>query len=132
MTFVYILLPLFGALPLIIIIFKMRRALSIKKNGISTEAVVVQINSLPRRLVIIILEYTAGSRMEIFKGKATASYGQFKLGDKIPILYSPDNPSKMTLKDQKGHYFLLVLAVLLFLFIIFATFKIEELMHAGY
>ena len=78
-------------------------------------------------MTILILEYAAGPRMEIFKGKATASYGQFKLGDKLPILYSPDNPSKMTLKDQKGHYFLLVFTMLLFLFVIFATFKIVEM-----
>lgn len=45
MLVLYILLPLLGALPLIITIFKMRRAQRITRDGISTEAVVVQVIS---------------------------------------------------------------------------------------
>lgn len=130
MTLIYILLPLFGALPLLIILFRMRNARRIKTNGIATEAVVAKITLLPRSVASLVLEYVAELKGEqfLFKGKATATAGQYKLGDTIPIYYLPDNPYKMSLQNQQGFKFLLVFTIIIFLFILFATFQMEELM----
>lgn len=105
----------------------MRNSYRIRNNGVSTEAVVVGFKSLPRRVVNLQLEYKAGPKMELFKGKATATYGQYNIGDKLPIFYLPENPSKMTVDNKTGYYPLLIFTILIFLFIVFATFKIEEM-----
>ena len=135
MLVLYILLPLLGALPLIITIFKMCRAQRIVKNGITTEAVVVQVNSLGttirNKADILVLQYLVKATNQIFQGKATATRDEYKVGDKLTITYSKKPPYEMTVKGANVYIPILIFTVLIFLFVIFAMFKIVELIPEG-
>lgn len=131
MILLYILLPLFGALPLAIIIIKMRKAQRIKKEGVATDAEIIEIRtwnaSQHNSMATLILQYAVEAKKEIFQSRATAVPGQFKVGDKMKVFYLPDDPFKITVKGPKVYIPLLVFSIILFLFIIFATFKIGEM-----
>lgn len=89
MIFLYILLPLFGALPLAIIIIKMRKAQRIKKEGVATDAEIIEIRtwntSQHNSMATLILQYAIEAKKEIYQGRATAVPGQFKVGDKMKV-----------------------------------------------
>ena len=135
MLVLYILLPVIGALPLIITIFKMRRAQRIIKNGITTEAVVVQVNSLGttirNKADILVLQYLVKATNQIYQGKASATREQYKVGDKLTITYSKFPPYEMTVKGTNVYIPILVFTILIFLFVLFAMIKIEELIPEG-
>ncbi|OAD91317.1 hypothetical protein A7A78_12470 [Aequorivita soesokkakensis] len=131
MAIIYILLPLFGALPLFITVIKMRNGQRIINNGTKTEAKVVKIIpwrlSFRTRMDTLILQYYVEGNKEIYHGKASAPPWQYKVGDTLSITYLNDNPNKMTVKGANVYIPILVFTVLIFLFMIFATFQIEEL-----
>lgn len=135
MILLYILLPLIGAIPLIMVIIKIRNAQRVIKYGIKVEAVVVKIipwgTSIRNRLDSLLLQYVVEERKEIFQQYATAVPGEKRLGDKMQILYLPENPHKITVMGGKGYIPILIFSILLFLFVIFATVKIGELLAAG-
>lgn len=135
MLYLYILLPLFGALPLIVTLFKMRRARNVTNNGVTTEAVVVQVilwgTTIRNMVDTLILQYKVEATNEIYQGKATASRGHYKVGDKMSIAYLKDPPYNMTVKGANVYIPILIFTILIFLFVIFAMFKIEELIPEG-
>lgn len=135
MLILYILLPLFGALPLIVTIFKMSKAKRIKRNGVTTEAVVIQVNSLGttirNKADILVLQYLVKATNQIYQGKATASREQYKVGDRLNITYSKKPPYEMTVKGANVYIPILIFTVLIFIFVIFAMFKIVELIPEG-
>ena len=135
MLVLYILLPLIGALPFIIVIFKMRRAQRIIKNGITTEAEVVQVigwgTTIRNKVDTLILNYMVEATNQIYQGQATASREAYKVGDKLTITYSNKPPYEMTVKGSKVFIPILVFTILIFLFVIFAMFQIEELIPEG-
>ncbi len=135
MEILHILLPLFGALPLIIIIIKMRKGQYIINNGTKTEATVIKINPLRigirHKMDTLILQYMVAGKKEIFQGKATSAPWQYKVGDTLAITYLNDNPKKMTVKGGNVYIPMVVFTVIIFLFMVFATFKIAELIPEG-
>lgn len=135
MLLLYILLPLFGALPLIVTLLKMRRARRITNNGVTTQAIVVKVipwgTTIRNMVDTLILQYTVDATNEIYQGKATASRGQYKIGDTMSITFLKSPPYNMTVKGANVFIPILIFTILIFLFIIFAMFKIGELIPEG-
>ncbi len=131
MLFLYIFLPLIGICPLIMVIRNMIKAYNIKSHGIKTDATVVKIDiwgtSIRNRVDRLTLHYKVESEKSIYPGAATATPGKYKIGDILQISYLPTDPYQMTVKGANVHVPILIFTILLFLFILFATFKIGEL-----
>lgn len=128
MILVYILIIGLPAFLIFIILKKMKKAKNINELGITTDAFITNIST--RRMGkttvdILTLEYkdAAGRR---HPAKATIQVGKYRVGQRIPIKYLPQNPSHYAFGNVSGYWFILIFCILLLLFTIFAAYKIHE------
>ncbi len=135
MIFIYTLLILLAAFPMVLTIVRMRHSAAIKKKGIHVNAVVRQIRTIRTgkggALDLLTLEYKDRTNGQPYNAKATVGQGQYKIGDSLSVAYLPANPSKYAI-DHKGAYWgILTFCIVLFLFILFAVYKINEMVQSG-
>lgn len=135
MLFIYIFLILLAAFPVILTTWRMRRTNAIKKNGIHTDAIITSIRTVQikhTRLDMLTLEYKDRATGRAHSGKATVGHGQKRYGDRITVAYLPSKPSVYAVTDtKKGYVAMLIFSILLFLFVLFAVYKIHGLVQAG-
>ncbi|MEP7375002.1 MAG: DUF3592 domain-containing protein [Chitinophagaceae bacterium] len=135
MITIYILLIALAAFPLVLTIWRMRVAATIKKNGVRTNAVIKNINTIRTgkggAMDILTLEYTDSATNHPYKGKATVTHQKYKIGDAMPVMYLPDKPSKYAIDTNKAYWAVLIFCIVLFLFVVFAVYKINEMVQSG-
>lgn len=135
MTIIYLLLLPLAAFPLVLTAWRMKSSAKIQKNGVLTTAVITHITTFRARpganLDFLRLEYKDGATGKAYKGKATAAHLTYKVGDTMPLTYLPDKPSKYAIDTKKGYLGILIFCIILFLFSIFAAYKIDEMMRSG-
>lgn len=133
MIFIYILITGLPAFLIFLVVKKMMKADAIKKNGITTDAYILNIET--RRMGkttadVLTLEYkdAAGRR---HPARATLQVGKYRAGQRIPIKYLPHNPAQYGFDDVSGYWFILIFCILLFLFTLFAVYKINEALQGA-
>ncbi|MEI9808364.1 MAG: DUF3592 domain-containing protein [Bacteroidota bacterium] len=134
MIWIYIFLIALAAFPLLLTIQRMRRAAHIKKNGVHVNAIVRQIKTLrtsKSTMDILILEYKERATGRPYNAKATVTHQKFKTGDSVPVAYLPDKPSKYAIDLKSAYWVVLIFCILLFLFVLFAVYKINEMVKTG-
>lgn len=134
MIFIYIGLILIAALPGAIVIWRMRKASRIKKNGIATDAFVT--NIVTQRfsrssMDLVTLEFRDRTTGRAYTSKATTTVGKHRIGDRMTIYYLPNDPSKNSPIGGRTYIPILIFCIILFLFIVFAVYKIDEAVKAG-
>ncbi len=81
---------------------------------------------------IIRIEYKDRTTDLPYPGKATTQAGKFKVGDTIGVVYLPANPAKYAIADTKGGFTaMLIFCIIIFLFVLFAVYKINEMVQLG-
>lgn len=133
MIWIYIFMIALAAFPLILTIVRMRRTVHIKKNGIHVNAIVRDIKTIrtsKSSMDILAMEYKERATGRSFNAKATVTQGQYKIGDSLPIAYLPGNPAKYAV-EKTAYWFILIFCIILFMFILFAVYKIDEMVKAG-
>jgi hypothetical protein len=134
MIFIYIGLILLGALPATIVIWRMRKTMHIKKNGIATDAYVTSIITQrfsKTTLDMVHLEFRDRATGRTYTSKATTAVGKHKRGDRLTIYYLPNDPSKNSPIGGKTYIPILIFCIVLFLFVVFAVYKIDEEVRRG-
>jgi hypothetical protein len=113
----------------------MQKAASIKKNGVHTDSVVTHISTIRTMrggaIDILTLEYKDRVTGQPYNGKATVGPNQYKIGDRMPVVYLPDKPAKYAIDTNKAFWGVLIFAIILFLFVLFAVYKINEMVESG-
>lgn len=136
MVFLYIFLVLVSAFPLVLTIYRMRNAAEVRKNGIFTDAFVTGIRTIQiknSRLDIVTFEYKERITGRNHAGKTTTASGKHRYGDRLTVAYLPSKPSVYTVEGTKqGYIAVLIFCILLFLFVLFAIYKIDEMVTATY
>jgi hypothetical protein len=131
MTFLYIGMLLLAAFPLLLTIWRMRSAANVKKNGIWTDAIVTHIRTIRMyrggSVDMLTLEYKDRATGRAYYGKATVAIGRYRTGDRMQLAYLPARPSKYAIDTKGGFTFILVFCILLFAFVVFAIWKIDEM-----
>ncbi|MBK9568777.1 MAG: DUF3592 domain-containing protein [Chitinophagaceae bacterium] len=131
----YIILIVLAAFPLALTLWRMQVAAKIKKNGVYTHAVIIHINTLRTRpggvIDILTLEYKDRATGHPYKGRATVTSQKYKVGDAMPLIYLPGTPSKYALDTKKAYWAVLIFCILLFLFVVFAVYKINGMVNSG-
>lgn len=130
MIFIYILLVGTGALPLIFFLIGRRNYRYILANGIETTAEVTDVRTNryqrgPTYDQVYFAYLPAGSaayRSGVYKFKT----GTYRRGDRLVIFYLPQHTDKYAIPGSKGEIPMLIFMVVIFLFTIYACFKIKE------
>lgn len=135
MLFIYIFMILLGAFPLVFIVRKMREAAKIQKEGIHTNGAIKHINTIriPKgaRIDQLTIEYTDRATGKPYYAKATVTHGKYKYSDTIDLAYLPKQPAKYAIDSKGGNAGMLIFSIILFLFVIFAVYKIREMVETG-
>jgi Protein of unknown function (DUF3592) len=135
MLYFYIGLILLAAFPLVLTIWRMKKNAAIKKKGIHVNAVVTNIKTVRTSrggsFDLLTLEYKERATGRPFYGKATVSPNRYKRGAPFPVAYLPDKPASYAVDSTKGYWAILIFCILLFLFVLFAIYKINEMMPEG-
>ncbi len=133
MIFVYIFIIGMPAFLIFLIVKKMRTVKSIYKSGIATDAFITNVST--RRIGrttmdILTLEYTdtAGRR---HPAQATVNVGKYRSGQRMPIKYLHQNPARYAFDNGKTYWAILIFCILLLLFTIFASYKINEMIQSS-
>lgn len=134
MIFVFILIIGLPALLIFFVVKKMKKANNIKKNGITTDAFILKI--VTRRynktsMDELTLEYKDAAG-RVHPAKATIQVGKYRVGQRIPIKYLPQNPAQYAFGNVSGYWVILIFCILLFLFAVFASYKIYQAVQRGY
>ncbi|WP_298717112.1 DUF3592 domain-containing protein [Chitinophaga sp.] len=131
MIILYILLIVIGAIPLWITVRYIRLEERIRLHGISTTGTITNIKTT---------RYSRGPvsdrvhvRYDGLSGQGhTASFvskhGKYRSGRTVPVKYLPEKPDKIIVEAKRGYWSMLVFTILLMLFIIFAVYKIDEML----
>lgn len=131
----YIILIALAVFPLALTIRRMQVAAKVKKNGVYTNAVILHISTIRTRpggaIDILTLEYKDRATGHPYKGRATVTSQKYKVGDAMPIIYLPATPSKYALDTKKAYWAVLIFCILLLLFVVFAVYKINEMVRSG-
>jgi Protein of unknown function (DUF3592) len=135
MLIIYILLILLAAFPVGLTIWRMRRTAFIKKTGIHTNGIITSIRTVRIKSSltdIITFEYKDRATGRPYNGKATSQSGKYKRSDMMEVAYLPSNPAKYAITNTKGAYtIMLIFCIILFLFVLFAVYKINEMVQSG-
>ena len=124
-------------IPALLVVFFAKRISQLKaaeKNGMQTHATVTgiyRINSSKGSSDSVTFQYqdTTG---QWHAGKISTSVGQYAMGDCIPLKYSPGKPSFYIIKGmQQGQWVLLIFCLLILAFMIFASYKLNEMAESG-
>ena len=133
MIWVYIFMIAIAAFPLLLTIKRIRKAAYIKKKGVHVDAIVrhIRVSRSGRSTMdILTLEYKERITGRSYQGRATVTHQQFQIGDRLPVAYLPDKPSQYAVGNT-AYWLLLIFCILLFLFVLFAVYKINEMVKAG-
>ena len=82
-------------------------------------------------MYILTLEYKDRLTNHPYNGRATVRHQKYKLGDTMPVIYLLDNPSKYAVDLKTAYWVVLIFCILLLLFIVFAVYKINEMVQSG-
>lgn len=81
---------------------------------------------------ILTLEYKDHVTNQAHKGRTTVSFQKYKTGNTMPVVYLPGKPSKYAIDTNKAYWAMLIFCIILFLFIVFAVYKLNEMVQPGH
>lgn len=135
MIILYIFMIALSALPMLMIIIKMRKAGHINKNGTHTTGIITGIRSQRYHkggtMDHLTIEYKDRQTGRAYYGNATTAHKKFSVRDTINVVYLPGNPSRYTVTTGATYWPLLVFCFLLFAFVIFAVYEINGMVTTG-
>ncbi len=134
MLIVYILLIALGALPLWITIRYVLLEEKIRRHGISTSGVIthIHVKSVYRgpttdRVHVRYDNIIPGHYNET---SFVAKHNKYSKGQEVPVKYLPEKPDKIIVAEKREYWVMLFFSVAILLFVIFASYKINEMVNA--
>jgi len=123
---------LLGFLPLAIILYKKNRVKKILTVGLPAKAIVYDVITISRSAAeIVCYRFNAQNSAQQYTGTLTTKHGLYKPGDMLDIYYLPGNPRRNTMNGAWGSPIILGFGILLAAFILFAVYKLYEMVKTG-
>ncbi|HMI79406.1 MAG TPA: DUF3592 domain-containing protein [Ferruginibacter sp.] len=123
----YILLVLFGFLPFLIVLYKMKKVQRMKKNGIKTTGIVRGISGSPTaKLSRIVIDYLSEDTNQYIRKELTVAGMPYAVGQELPLYYDKKDPYKMVFDSGKGFIPMIIFTLLIAAFAIAACFLINK------
>jgi hypothetical protein len=134
MVIISLILIVVGALPLIVFLVKRKSYRNIINKGnpinaVITETRLVRFNKGNTLENIYYVFLPPGSN-QYFQGMFSAPVGKHKKGAELQVYYLPGQPQKNAVPGSKGEIIMLLFTIIIFLFMIFASYKIYEILNS--
>ncbi len=135
MIIIYIFLIMLAAFPLWKTVRYILKENRIKQHGITASGVVTHIHATAMRRGATVdqveIEYASNIHGHFHKESITAKHKKYRHGETVPVKYLPEEPSKVVVDGGQGYWPMLIFSILIFLFVIFAAYKIDEMVKKG-
>ena len=135
MLLIYLFMILLAAFPLTLTVWRMRRSSYIRKNGIHVNGTIAHIRRIRIKtgyIDFLTIHYQDRATGTSYQARATSRSGKYRYQDRMEIVYLPQHPAKYAVPDAgKGYTAVLIFCILLFLFVLFAVYKIHEAVQSG-
>jgi hypothetical protein len=131
MIYVYIFMIAMGALPMTMFLIRRKKYYHVIKNGTPISAQVTDVRTihLSRGGTYdrVIFAYLPAGSNQYYSGQFAIKVGKYKRGDHLDIFYLPQEPQKNAVPGSKGDTAILIFMIAIFLFVLFACYKINEM-----
>lgn len=131
MLYIYILLIGISCLPLLFLLIQRKGYQKIVKEGVQTTAEVKHFRTtrLFRGPTFdqVVFWYLPQGANQYRSGRFSSRPGKYKVGDKLDIYYLPQKPAKYFVPESKPSNWIMLIFLVLLAFVIFACFKINEM-----
>ena len=125
-------LIIIGFLPMAIVLYKMRLVKKILTTGLPVTATVYEVIGPSGKRHTDIVYYSFIDREgRQFTGVLHIKPGVYRVRDVLEVWYLPGNPRRNTVKGAWGSSFFLIFVLIIALFVLFAAYKINEMVHTG-
>ena len=131
MYWVLLATALIGLLPLVIILYRKRRANKILKEGLTAQASVYHVYSTIRSGTEIVHYRFKDKRSNEYTGRFSIAMGKHRVGDVIEVYYLQDNPSRNVVKGSWGSHFIIMFGIVIALVVWFMVYKLYEMVKSG-
>lgn len=122
---------LLGFVPFAITLFKWKRILRMRKEGIKTTAVVKEIYSYSSRGFNRMLIEFPLENGQLVSQEIIAGGSPYAAGKELPLIYEKNNPAKNILDPGKSYFVVIGFTLLVAAFMIFAVYKIKKGIETG-
>lgn len=132
MNWIYILLIAVGFLPLLVVIYKMKKMKQMRKNGINVTATVTSVpGGLYNKMNTVIINYWVKETRQLIEKKITVAGNPYSVGQQLPLLYKKEKPEEVILDSSKAYIFILLFAILIAAGMMLAAFMIQRAVVHG-
>ena len=132
MIYILIALAFVGFLPMIIILIRKNRNDKLRKYGVTTTGTITELFGRSiRGINIVEIKYRVQETGETISKNLRVAGVPYEVGTEIPIIYDPKNPKHMQLDMRKGFIPILIFTIIIGIVIIFACFKLNEMVARG-
>lgn len=132
---IYILLILLASIPLLLTLKRIRKYRSMEQNGIKARARIIHIQVQPNYKSgphdNLTLDYMDLETNQPRTGQASTVHNKYKLGEVLDISYERGKPKIYVKGDEKGYKPVLWFSIALLVFVVFAAYKINEMVQTG-
>lgn len=135
MIILYILLIVLGIYPLWKTIRFILLEEKIRKEGISTTGVVTHIHTTRRfkgpTTDQVFVSYSCIKSGQGHKSEFVTNHNKYRSGQSIPLKYLPEKTDKIIVAPKRGYWGMLIFSILIFFFVLFAVYKIDEMLKVN-
>jgi hypothetical protein len=125
-------LAIFGFLPMSIVLYKMRLVKKILNTGLPATATVYKVITPTGKQSADTVYYSFFDREGAqYTGVLSIKPGTYRERDTLEIWYLPANPRRNTVKGAWASPIILIFVILIALFVLFAAYKINEMVQTG-
>lgn len=135
MIAIYIFIFLLASIPLLLTLKRIRKYRSMERNGIKAQARVVHIQIQPNyrsgphdNLTLAFINLETNQPMI---GHAATVHNKYKLDEVLDISYERGKTKIYVKGDEKGYRPALWFSIALLVFVVFAAYKINEMISTG-
>ena len=127
-----VIIVIIGAFPLFKTILYIRLEEKIRKSGISTTGIVTAIHTTRNykgpTTDRVHTRYNSNISGQYHEANFVTAHKKYRVGQSVPVKYLPEKPGKIVVAEKRGYWPMLIFSMLLFVFIVFAGYKIYEML----
>lgn len=132
MNWIYLLLIVAGFLPLIVVLYKMKKIKRWRRTGVATTATVIKVPiGFYNRLNTVSIQYSIKETGQVIEKKIIVAGNVYTIGQQLPLLYKKEKPTDTLLDSGKSYTILLVFTIFIALLIITAFYLIRKAIAEG-
>lgn len=135
MIILYIIIILLGGLPFGRTIRFVLLEEKIRKSGIATSGVVTHIHVVRHYkgpvTDTVHVRYNSIIPGQYHEANFVTTQSRYQVGQTVPVKYIPEQPDKIVVASARGYWPMLIFTTLLFLFVFFAVYKMDEMVKGN-